>query len=288
MAWTTDAADKYASTRKRYEKQHTRILKEEISPSAGIWWQIYSQEMNPMTEKVERLMPVAKGRYANPQEMVRDLSDDKEQAERTIRIIQERTIIDHLMAMRSSLDMSQHDLAAKMKCTQSRISKLENGKDDDLTIGAFRDYARALGLNMCIQLYRDTPKIADQIRYHALSIEKLFKQIAKVAKDDHAITQGVMKLFEATARQFAEIATVIAQDLKSQEPTSIIRVESEGCTEIEMTETSPTSLLLPAVHPVTRPSRSASPTTCPVSSTRSMNSGSRRSSGTTPTAKERF
>lgn len=88
--------------------------------------------------------------YNNVADMVRDLSEDKAQGERTAKKIEERTIINFLMALRAASGLSQSEIAAKMGCTQSKISKLEGGKDEELSIGDFHGYADALGLPSCI------------------------------------------------------------------------------------------------------------------------------------------
>lgn len=133
-----------------------------------------------------------KGKYASTEEMIRDLSSTKAVADQTVHEIDGRRILDTLMAQRALLDMSQKDVADKMNCTQSRVSKLENGKDDDLPIGAFRDYAAALGLEMSIVLSRsDKPTtIVDRVKQHTFAIRRLLTRLTKLAGDDGAMVDG--------------------------------------------------------------------------------------------------
>lgn len=106
-------------------------------------------------------------KYKNVPEMVRDLTEDKELAENIARDIEQRNIIDFLMALRTANDLSQSDIAKKMGCSQSRVSKLENGKDNDLRIGDFDAYVSALGLEMSIGLVKKNRTIVDDMKYHA-------------------------------------------------------------------------------------------------------------------------
>ena len=46
-----------------------------------------------------------------------------------------RQVVRALFAMRSARNVSQAEIAAQLKCTQSRVSKIENGVDADLSVG---------------------------------------------------------------------------------------------------------------------------------------------------------
>lgn len=130
-------------------------------------------------------------RYKSVAETLRDLCEDKAFAEEVIKQIEARQVIHRLMALRSRRGLSQGDIAAKMKCTQSRISKLENGKDDDLRLGDFHAYADALGLEMTIVLADKRRTVVDDIKHHALEIQRLFGELEHLAEKDEKIAEGV-------------------------------------------------------------------------------------------------
>lgn len=142
-------------------------------------------------KKVKQGKAAPQKRYKSVTEMVRALAVDQDFADDVERRIAGREILDTLMAVRTRLGMSQNDLAAKMKCTQSRISKLENGKDEDLRIRDFNQYAEALGLDILIVLLRNGHTIVDDIKYHAMSIRRLFGRLTELAEADPKIAQGV-------------------------------------------------------------------------------------------------
>lgn len=142
-------------------------------------------------EKMSRTRAAKRPRYRSVAEMVRDLSEDGAFAEGVERRIAERHIINYLMALRSALAVSQKDIAAKMACTQSRISKLENGTDDDLRLGDFQQYAQALGMDLMIVLAKKGRTIVDDIKFHALSMKRLLDRLTKLAEKDKSIAQGV-------------------------------------------------------------------------------------------------
>jgi transcriptional regulator with XRE-family HTH domain len=72
---------------------------------------------------------------ASPEDQaVRDRLD---QLSAQTRLVQELTL------MRTRAGLTQAQLAAKMGCTQGRISKIESSLDADLTIGIVQAYAKA-------------------------------------------------------------------------------------------------------------------------------------------------
>ena len=59
----------------------------------------------------------------------------------------EQVMVNQLVAKRCQRNLTQADVAKKMGCTQSRISKLEATGDAEWTLAEIADYARAIGLN---------------------------------------------------------------------------------------------------------------------------------------------
>jgi transcriptional regulator with XRE-family HTH domain len=143
--------------------------------------------------------------YASVEEMVRDLSsDDDAFAGGVCREIAARNIINHLMAMRATQGLSQKDIAERMGCSQSRVSKLENGKDDDLRIGDFHCYAEALGFQLLVLLgKKGQPPIAERIRYHTSALQDLFVELEGLVRDDASMQRGMWKLVLDSLRSLA-------------------------------------------------------------------------------------
>ncbi len=77
-------------------------------------------------------------------EMARDLlSDDPEfVAEFELRLAN-RQLVKSLAVIRARAKLSQQELASKMGCSQSKISKIESGVDADLRFGDIEAYLKA-------------------------------------------------------------------------------------------------------------------------------------------------
>jgi len=123
--------------------------------------------------------------------MVRKLADDKEQGEKAAKEIEERNIVNFLIGLRTAQGMSQADIALKMGYTQSKISKLESSTDDNLNIGDFDGYARALGLEMTIVLGKHKRTLVDQIGMQLKSLNRLlFRLVTYTEHKDGSIKNG--------------------------------------------------------------------------------------------------
>ncbi|WP_261665467.1 helix-turn-helix domain-containing protein [Deinococcus sp. Marseille-Q6407] len=52
--------------------------------------------------------------------------------------------------IREARGLSQQELAARLKISQSRISQVENRDDEDLMLGTLRSFAEALGVSVAL------------------------------------------------------------------------------------------------------------------------------------------
>jgi transcriptional regulator with XRE-family HTH domain len=102
-----------------------------------------------------------------------------------------RTIVDHLIALRGAKGFSQKDIADRMGCTQSKVSKLESSDDGDLKIDDLRQNASAIGLNMGLFLAERQLRALDRIKFHAFQIRNELSRLVELAKGDSSITDGV-------------------------------------------------------------------------------------------------
>lgn len=113
-----------------------------------------------------------------------DLADGIQKADHETKLVRS------LIAMRAASGLTQAELAAKMNSTQSRISKLEHGTDDNITIGELKSYARATGFCLSMNFF-NASNASGMIKYHASAIREQLKHIVKIAGDDKAIQKGV-------------------------------------------------------------------------------------------------
>ena len=132
-----------------------------------------------------------KKQYASVSELVRDLSEDRSFADEFERHVSQRRIVKDLFALRTTRGLSQKDIAEKLRCTQSRISKLENGNDDDLRLGDLRDYLDAIELSVNLVVTPKNDTAVNLVKHHAFCIREIMKRLTDLAQGDEKIAKGV-------------------------------------------------------------------------------------------------
>ncbi len=146
-------------------------------------------------------------RFNNVSELARHLSDAQATGSDSIasdleQRLASRHVIKELLAIRAAKSLSQSDIAQKLSCTQSRVSKLESGSDDDLRLGDLRDYLRAMGLDLTLVVGDGERRLVEQIKYHWSCLGQLLRQLVEVASTDATIATGVGKFATEFAFNF--------------------------------------------------------------------------------------
>jgi transcriptional regulator with XRE-family HTH domain len=132
-------------------------------------------------------------RFENLSDMVKKLSSDDKFKEEMLEELKDRNIAKFLFTLRCEHSLTQKQMAERIKCSQSRISKIENSKDNEISISDLLDYGKALDLQLEIG-YRDkSTKLVDLIRYHTFKIKDYLDKLVDLVKDDEDIAKGVLK-----------------------------------------------------------------------------------------------
>jgi transcriptional regulator with XRE-family HTH domain len=109
--------------------------------------------------------------------------------------IHDRRIVKDLMVLRAGRGLTQADVAEKMGCTQSRISKLESAKDVNLTLGDLAGYASAVGFRLGVVLEPRETTAVGRVKKLAFQIKEELDRLAGPAREDQKIAQGVAGFF---------------------------------------------------------------------------------------------
>ena len=96
--------------------------------------------------------PAAPGRtYRSVDEMLRG-HGYRRVAEAVRQLSTKTRLIDQLIVARVAAGLTQAQMATKLRCSQSRISKIEDSQDADLSLGDIHAYARIVGLKLQLDL----------------------------------------------------------------------------------------------------------------------------------------
>ena len=88
--------------------------------------------------------------YSNVNDLLTELDLDDGDLEQAGQLIEDHIRAWHLAQVRAEQDKTQTELATAMGVTQPRVSALERGELDSVTLSTLRAYVRALGGNLRI------------------------------------------------------------------------------------------------------------------------------------------
>jgi transcriptional regulator with XRE-family HTH domain len=133
--------------------------------------------------------------YASVSDLVRAVAPDADFLTAVEERLAGRRLIKQLLSMRAVKGLSQQDIAEKLHCTQSRISKMESSVDDDLRLGDLRAYAKAVDCSFVAGVLSDEVQPVDRVKGHVFAIKKHMDDLARLAQSDEEIVQGVAGFF---------------------------------------------------------------------------------------------
>lgn len=151
--------------------------------------------------------------FASVAEMVRETTDDDAFTAAFEGRLRGRRIVKELMVLRAGRGLSQGDVASKLGCTQSRISKLESSADADIRLGDFARYASAVGFRVDVVLESRETTSVERVKRLASRIKEELDHLAGLARDDRRIAQGVASFFNEAFFDLVKILQGSAENL---------------------------------------------------------------------------
>lgn len=140
-----------------------------------------------------------------------------------------RTLTNCLTVIRCSNEVGQADLAGRMGCSQSKVSKMESSVDADLNYGDIINYVLALKQSVHIVFSPKRRKGSDPIRFHIEAIKHELDRLVKISDDDKPIGDSVETFAIDTARNVVGMMEAIIDKLPHRsQPDSSVTVEAEG------------------------------------------------------------
>ncbi len=112
------------------------------------------------------------------------------------RLEQRSRIVTALVQMRVAKGISQKDVALAMGCDPSKVSRIESGYDDGLTVRDIAKYLSALKATMHILMEDTDAPAAAKIKQHVFAIHRHLESLADLARSVDGDQSIVSKIHE--------------------------------------------------------------------------------------------
>ena len=181
--------------------------------------------MNQNPEKLKHVKPAGR-RYASVEEMLKGMAVDEEVVEQFEANQKESRLVEMLVDLRRAAGLTQEAVAEKLGVTQSAVSKLESGKDEDLTVKIVGEYARATDQRVAI-FFGKRMNHVEAVKCHAMDIRRHLSALASLAREDEDIEASIQEFF---GEAFFNILGILAkcQDEMPNGPDFEVRLQVVG------------------------------------------------------------
>jgi|GEM_PF-479916 len=159
-------------------------------------------------------------RYPSVAELMKGEGVSPDVQRRVAKLTTQSQVSRALAEMRTSAGMTQAQLAKKIGCTQSCISKWESEPDNELTLETVGAYCRVF--NRRVNIFFGKPmKHVERVKMHAVELKRSLMALSELAKngDDKAIEKGVKAFFGEAFFNLLDILELCQKQLPEPEKT---------------------------------------------------------------------
>ena len=208
-----------------------------------------SKTLSKSAGKVNPLLTLSKS-YSSVEEMVRDaLSDNPEFVAAFEQRLRDRQLVNSLAVIRAVAGMSQAELAAKLGCSQSKVSKLESGTDAGVTFGELAAILDATGHRAKVLLLPAGGLVAE-VKSHAQAIKHLLEELVNLAGTDDQMVSAAAQFMDEAAANLVGFIKKAAQNLPATADASRATVEIAAPESVELNPGSRSAARNKLFHPV--------------------------------------
>lgn len=179
-------------------------------------------------------MPVSRKAQPSLDSVIPELLGGQDGMQEFQKVLRQKTVVRSLLSARLAARLTQANLAVRMGVTQSCISKIENGFDDDLTLGQLHAYLSALGTDFQIMTYPEGMKAAQSVRFHIHHANEAMKQVVALAHRDDKIAAGagdfIFQVFNSFNQLLMENSKLLP---KSSQGVPYVEIQQESTPDLE-------------------------------------------------------
>ena len=180
-------------------------------------------------------------RISTISDLMNEMGVEKETARQVTENIKNYSISQNLTILRAKANLSQSEMAKKMKTSQSFISKLESASNDQIKIDDMCSFLAAIGYETTITISKPQ-NIAQKIKASYCQLVELVKELQKYAVNDEAILEGIASFEIEATHNMLNLASMLIESSSAkldkihprQEPKIILQNENMNKTKKEL------------------------------------------------------
>ena len=180
-------------------------------------------------------------RISTISDLMNEMGVGKETAQQVTENIKNYSISQNLTILRAKANLSQSEMAKKMKTSQSFISKLESASNDQIKIDDMCSFLATLGYETTITISKPQ-NIAQKIKASYCQLVDLVKELQKYAVNDDAILEGIASFEIEATHNMLNLASMLIESSSAkldkihprQEPKIILQNENMNKTKKEL------------------------------------------------------
>ncbi|MEI8310731.1 MAG: transcriptional regulator [Verrucomicrobiota bacterium] len=149
--------------------------------------------MKTSPEKKDPAKPTGR-RYASVTDLLKGESVSAGVGRQVESLAAETRVVQQLVQLRARAGLTQSELAKKIGCTQSRISKVEASRDENIPLGVIRDYVKATDSRISLVCGKPVNHV-EAVKSHAFSIKRHLESLADLAKKHDELEPHIQGFF---------------------------------------------------------------------------------------------
>ncbi len=164
-------------------------------------------------------------KYDSVSSMVRNAGLSKNVEERLSKLINDSRVATRMAQLRHQAGLTQAEMAKELNVNQSTISKLETGRDDDITLGQIKDYSRVTGERISILAGRPFTQM-EAVTTYAEALKHQLDALADLANQKPQLQAEIKGFLSETFSGLLSIVTQCnAKVVEDDDVIADIRVE---------------------------------------------------------------
>jgi len=170
-------------------------------------------------------------RYGSVEELMEGNGISQEVQAKVEKLKSETAVTLHLARLRQMKGITQEKMAELIGVTQSAVSKIESGADDDLTLGIIKQYAKATKISFGMEIGK-RPTHVEAVKTNVSRMKYHLEALAKIANQHEELQNDIEAFFSEALNNILSILAKCSRQLplcggaeKSEVEISVVKTD---------------------------------------------------------------